>query len=121
MSQAGDFASAACQFKLGPGRQIEVEVERSRVWAAVGESVREVDVWMKRIAEVIDLRVRLERTDRGLAISIDRGDNPGAWFEDREAPKLLVEIEQDLSVQVTSTKGGCVEHILGRVSLRDQA
>ena len=119
MSQAEGFARAACQVNLGPGQQIEVEVEPARVWAAVGTPTQKVDVLMKGIVEAIELRVQIQRTDRGLAISVDRGDNPGAWFQGREAPKLLIEIGEDLIAQVTAAVGTGPEHLLGRVSLRD--
>ena len=91
MEQTNRLVNAAWQLDLGEGKQVEVELEHSRFWVALGPPLH-AEAWIKDIAGHLDFRVMVERTDNGLEISLDRG--PGLqrqWPE--ENPRMGVRVD----------------------------
>jgi hypothetical protein len=90
MEQTNRLINAGLQIDLGEGKRVEVELEQSRFWVALGPPL-DAEVWIKGIAGHLDFRVKVERTPDGLEISLDRG--PGqlrSWPE--ENPRIGVSV-----------------------------
>ena len=81
---------------FGDGREIDVELddESQQLWVAAGSGVAGADLWLKAQGKMIDLRIRALRTDRGIAITVDRGDDQTMWWNPQAAPRLLVMIDE---------------------------
>lgn len=95
MSQNEVFASASYQIDLGTGRRTEIEIDSSgNVWLAAGELTVAVDLWMKRVGGIVDLRIHVERTKEGITVAIDRGNNPGSSPQGDAAARLIVRIDE---------------------------
>lgn len=95
MEQTNRLVNAGLQIDLGEGKRVEVELEQSRFWVALGPPL-DAEVWMKGIAGQLDFRVKVERTPDGLEISLDPG--PGAensW--PGETPRIGVIVEDGSS------------------------
>lgn len=129
MSESQRFVHAACQVSLGTDRHIEVEVDSSgNVWVAPAKTTAAVDVWMKGVAEALDLRIHIERRNDALVVMLDTGAESGSWW-DRTLPRLTVSVGEDGVARVTAaihssegdqdpgTTGGLVEYGLGRTTV----
>jgi len=91
MEQTNRMVNAGWQVDLGEGKRVEVELEHSRFWVALGPPLS-AEVWIKGIAGHVDFRVIVQRTDDGLEISLDRGPGPlRSWPEDN--PRMGVRVD----------------------------
>ena len=67
--------SATLTADTGSGQQADIELaEASVLWAAAGPGIEVADIWMKSVAGIADLRVRIMRLGMALEVSIDRGE-----------------------------------------------
>ncbi len=86
---------------FGEGRQADFEYGGTdQLWVAVGPGFHVTDLWLKGDGRLIDLRVRVRRTGKGIEISVDRGDDEKAWWAGASAPRL--EIAVNLSAGAAS-------------------
>lgn len=80
-------------FDFGAGKQADVEFGGTdQLWVAVGPGFSLTDLWLKDGRELIDLRVRVRRTTRGIDISVDRGDDEKPWWAGASAPRLKIAV-----------------------------
>jgi hypothetical protein len=91
MEQTNRLVNAAWQVDLGEGKRVEVELEYSNLWVALGPPLN-AEVWIKSIAGHVDFRIKVEHTDNGLEIWLDRGPGPSrSWPE--ENPRIGVSVD----------------------------
>jgi hypothetical protein len=91
MEQTDRLVNAGLQIDLGEGKRIEVELEGSRFWVALGPPL-DAEVWIKDVSGHQDFRVKVERTPDGVEISLDRGPRAlRSWPE--ENPRIGVSID----------------------------
>lgn len=106
MSEGKLFVSGSWQIDLGPGRRMEYEIDSAGdVWSSASANISRVDVWMEGVGELVDLRVRIERVERGLCVIVDRGDNQGEWWHGGSAPRLLVRISAGRTAEIRTSIG----------------
>jgi hypothetical protein len=92
---------------FGSGRQANVEFgARNQLWAAVGPGVTITDVWLKSAGHLIDLRVRVRRTESGVEVAIDRGDDEHRWWTPDTVPRLAVTIEPSAATATATASAG---------------
>lgn len=118
MSQPEYSTRTSCQVDLGQAGRTEVEVDFDRLWSSIGRQTKQVDLWMKQVAGGVDLRVHIERTEGGLVLVVDRGDNPGTWSHGVDAPVLCIHINDRLVAEVTASMGASQQHHLGLADLQ---
>jgi hypothetical protein len=117
-----DQSELAFQVNLGGGRQLEVEYQSDNtLWAVAGPAVKGADLWLKAIVAELHLRIRVLRTDSGLEVSLDRGDQDVPWWPDEQKPRLIVTVEPDqnsLSISACIGVGtGLRQAILGSIPI----
>jgi len=122
MTQTEGFGGVSWQVDLGTGRRTEVEVSPSGgIWLATGELTNLVEIWMKKVAGIVDLRVHLQRTAEELIVVVDRGDNGGSWWRGETAPRLIIRIGPDDIAEIRASIGipgqPAADHLLGRIPL----
>ena len=73
------------------GQQADVELAEANVlWVAAGSGIDVADIWMKSVAGVADLRVRITRNGVVLDVSIDRGEQSAHWWPENGSPALRI-------------------------------
>lgn len=78
---------------FGGGRQADVELGGSdQLWVAVGPGLTVTDLWLKAGGAMIDLRVRVRRTEEGIELVVDRGEEQQRWWNAAAAPRLAIAI-----------------------------
>lgn len=83
--------SAAWQINLGNGKRIETDFQTDgKVWSAAGTGVIQADLWMKEAVAGKDLRIVVRRVEKGISVSIDRGEEGRGWWQGSAAPSILV-------------------------------
>ena len=84
----------ACQTDLGGGRRVDVEIGvGNQLWIAAGSGIGVVDLWMKEVGPGLDIRVRVLRSEHGLEVSIDRGEQAAPWWPAGNGPRLMFAID----------------------------
>lgn len=123
MSQESQrVCAAALQLDLGSNRWLEFEVDESgKPWLAADQTTAEADVWMKQVAATLDLRVHIQRTEHGLIVTVDQGDNPGPWTQGPNTPRLTIELRRDFTAEARASSGTTRELVLASVALRNPA
>jgi hypothetical protein len=97
MEESPRSAKFAADF--GGGQQTDVEFPAANMlWVAAGPGIEVADVWMKGVAGVADLRVRILRLGTALEVSIDRGEQSTNWWPPEASPRLLIVIDQGQGV-----------------------
>jgi len=95
---------------FGGGQEADLEMpSRDSVWVAVGPGIRRVDVWVKETKEGINLRVQVQRTSEGLAVTVDRGDQGEPWWPMEGSPKLVVNVDPSRGLASASATVGVRE------------
>lgn len=107
---------------FGGGREANVEfTASSQLWAALGPGVTVTDVWLKSAGHLIDLRVRVRRTESGVEVAIDRGDGEQRWWTHETVPRLAITIEPAAATARATASAGNGEDfqevILGTVPI----
>ena len=82
---------------FGSGQEAEMECAAANaLWMAVGPGMESVDVWMKEVAQLADLRVRVSRLADGIEIVVDRGSQePNRWGSEKSA-RLRIQFDRRL-------------------------
>lgn len=76
---------------ISSGQQADIELaEDNTLWVAAGPGIEMADIWMKNVAGMADLRVRIVRLGMSLEVSIDRGDQSPNWWPAESAPRLRI-------------------------------
>ena len=97
--------SATVAADIGSGQQADIELAEANVlWVAAGAGIEVADVWMKGVAGIADLRVRIMRLGMELKVSIDRGEQSQSWWPPEATPRLRIAF--DPSQGIASAKGG---------------
>jgi hypothetical protein len=79
------------RFDFGSGQQADVEFPAANIlWLAAGPGIEIVYAWMKGVAGVVDLRVRILRLGAALEVSIDRGEQSTDWWPPEAVPRLAI-------------------------------
>jgi hypothetical protein len=95
---------------LGDGRAIDAELQNTNeLWVTADPAIAGADVWMKAVRGAIDLRVRIRRTEIGIQVSVDRGDQSSAWWPGESAPQLTIAVEPGAGVAAASARVGVGE------------
>ena len=96
---------------IGSGQQADIELAAANtLWVAAGVGIETADVWMKDVAGVADLRVRIMRLGSALEISIDRGEQNQSWWPQEAAPRLLIVLDQaERTASATASVGAAAE------------
>jgi hypothetical protein len=85
---------SAYQAHLGGGLDVEMEVrEPGELWIATGPGVGTTDLWVKAVGGKADFRVRLQRTENGFEVLLDRGELQVPWWSPDAAPRLIVTLD----------------------------
>ena len=111
-----------CSADLGGGRELEVDYQGAEnVWVAAGPGIDSADLWIKGKDKVPDFRVKVERTDAGIQIMVDRGQQSDRWWRPEATPRLAITIGPGTqSALVTASVGegnGFQEVLLGRTEI----
>jgi hypothetical protein len=117
MEQSGRINLAV---DLGAGREVDVEFGASdQLWVTTGQGLTGVDVWLKSAGQMIDLRVRVRRTETGVEVAVDRGVEELRWWKDEAVPRLTVALDRSAARAVASAgDADGIQHVLlGQVSI----
>jgi len=89
------------------GQQVDVELsDADALWVAAGPGIEVADIWMKGVAGVIDLRVRILRIGSALEVSIDRGEQSTSWWLKEDSPRILVVLDSAKMIALASASAG---------------
>ena len=122
VEEEGRSGKFACQMDLGRGRNLDIEVTGdNRIWTAVGAGIGVVDLWMKGVGPGLDIRVRVTRSEQGLYVSIDRGEQAVPWWPADSGPRLTLVVDPiESNASITAAIGDdeqFQEVLLGTVKL----
>jgi hypothetical protein len=95
---------------FGGGQQVDVEFPAANtVWLAAGPGIEIADIWMKGVAGVADLRVRVLRLGNVIEVSIDRGKQSTNWWPPEAAPRLRIAVDQTQRVASATASVGAAD------------
>ena len=96
----------------GLGQRADIELsEANTLWVAAGPGIEVADIWMKGVAGVIDLRVRILRLGSALEVAIDRGEQSTNWCPKQGAPRLLVVLDEAQGIVLATASVGAVDEV----------
>jgi hypothetical protein len=100
-------SQVACQVDLGDGRQFDLEFPGdSELWLTTGPGLETVNLWAKTVAPEFDLRIRIVRTQAGIEVIVDRGQQEASWWSPDDCPRLTVAVDPNQnSVSVSARVG----------------
>jgi hypothetical protein len=103
------------------GQRADMELAEANVlWVSAGPGIEVADIWIKGVAGVIDLRVRILRLGSALEVAIDRGEQSVNWWPPDAAPRILVVLDQSHRIALATASVGRADEIktveLGSVS-----
>jgi hypothetical protein len=79
---------------FGGGRQANIEFGGTdQLWISAGPGFSVTDLWLKAGADMIDVRVRVRRIDRGIEVVMDRGEEQQGWWNPEAAPRLAIAVD----------------------------
>ena len=103
--------SARFAADFGGGQQANVEFPAANaLWIAAGPGIEVADIWMKDVAGVADLRVRILRLGAALEVSIDRGEQSTKWWPPEAAPRLLIVMDEAKGLAAATVSVGSAEN-----------
>jgi len=112
-------AILAADTSLGQRADIEL-AEANALWVAAGPGIDVADIWIKGIAGVFDLRVRIVRLGSALEVAIDRGEQSTNWWPRHGAPRMLVSLDEAGQIARATASVGTADEVktfeLGSVS-----
>jgi len=89
------------------GQRADIElVEANALWVAAGPGIEVVHVWMKGVAGLIDLRVRITKAGSTVEAAIDRGEQNTKWWPPNAAPRLVIELDQASEMALAAASVG---------------
>jgi len=103
------------------GQQADIELaEANALWVAAGPGIEVADIWMKRVAGVTDLRVRIKRLGSALEVAIDLGEQSANWWPPDAAPRMLIVLDEVQRIASATASVGEADEVktveLGSVS-----
>jgi hypothetical protein len=105
--------SARFAADFGGGQHADVEFPAANtLWLAAGPGIEAADIWMKGVAGVGDLRVRVLRLGTALEVSVDRGEQSTRWWTPEAAPRLLIAVDQAQGVASATASIGTAENAM---------
>jgi hypothetical protein len=118
----GISSQLAGQVDFGGGREVDIEYSGAEsLWVATGPGIEAADMWFRSVASELDLRIRIIRTQSGIEVLVDRGQQDVPWWPAQEAPRLIVAIDsRQQSLSVSASVGGgpnLRQTLLGNVPL----
>ena len=111
------------QVDLGDGRQFDLDFPGdNELWVTAGPGIEAVNLWAKTVMPDVDFRIRVTRTQTGIEVIVDRGEQEAPWWPAEDCPRLLIAIDPSRkTVSVSSRVGHGAsrrEALLGNVPIR---
>src|SRR5262249_17893204 len=92
-----------CNVDFGNDESLELDFRRPEPpWLSIGPGITAADVWFKGIGGIPDVRFRIERTEDGIQVQIDRGAQSELWWPREAQPRLRVAFDQRASTVTAS-------------------
>ena len=108
----GSLKSATLAADTASGQRADIELAADNtLWVAAGAGIEEVDIWMRSVAGVADLRVRILRLGSALEVTIDRGEQSADWWPKDGAPCLLVVFDQARGIALATASAGIADDV----------
>jgi hypothetical protein len=96
--------------QLSAGRHLEVDLTADTLIVLATPGIRHVLTWMRDITiEGVHLRISCKRTDTGIELWVDRGDQTAQWWPSGLQPQLHVHVTKK-SVEASALVGSRVLH-----------
>lgn len=90
---AGGWMS--CNVDLGSQETVELDYRSSEPpWLSIGSGISAADIWLQGRSGLPDIRFRIERTESGLQVHLDRGDQSNIWWPKEAPPRLSIAFDQ---------------------------
>ena len=104
--------SATVAADTSSGQRVDIELtEANALWVAAGPGIEVADIWMKDVAGVTDLRVRILRLGTALEVAIDRGEQSAKWWPRDAAPRMLVVLDEAHGIALATASAGAADEV----------
>ena len=113
----------SAQVDLGDGRQFDLDFPGdNELWVTIGPGIEAVNLWAKTVIPGVDFRIRVMRTQTGIEVIVDRGQQEAPWWLADGCPRLTVLVDPNQgNVSVSARVGHGAERreaLLGNVPIR---
>jgi hypothetical protein len=108
------------QVDLGDGRQFDLDFRGdNELWVSTGPGIEAMNLWVKTVIQEADFRIRVIRTQTGIEVIVDRGQQEVPWWPTDDCPRLTVLVDPNQgNVSVSARVGHGAERreaLLGNV------